>query len=750
MARRLNIRLLAHVLIFLGVPAGLLVLALAMGWFSGGDPTELFKAAKKAYENEEYTEAWIAIRKAAKAGGANDPEVMCLMGDIALKQTPPAVSQAIGAYRAALSLKPDYLEAQRKLAELYVAVRFWKEALAEIKRLHELEPSFGPAYLWEARAQMGLADAEPIRSKKRPYLEAAAAACEAGVAQAPHLMELYRLLVHLYTRLEQTDKIQGVVDRALANNPKDPDAYLLKSGHLMSQEKTDEAVAVLKKGLEVVGPHADLYVALGEVAVRQNDLEAAKTYFAQAIEADPTSPRGYLRLSGVHRLEGQNDKAVQVLVQGLEKIPDSGTLLAQLADLYLDLSRYKEADETIARLEKVAAASHKVPGAVEFLKGKRALVARHIRQAITFLEEAAKKQPGPQARLLLGRAYMLAGELGAAEETLQDLVDQDPALTPAWRSLAEVQLRLRRYDRAARSARVVLQRQPRDTDTRLVLARALALGGNVQEALAEAQKAAAGAPNDPKPLLMVAEIQSGLGRNDLAEATYRKALSVAKDDPKVYQAFLQFYRRTGQDAKLKALLQEAQENLPEGSFFAVTGTADEIEAQLKARVASPDATARDFAALADLYRRTNRMEEAGKVYAQVLEKAEPKSTLWRRAWQNLFLLRLQKDEYEAAVKMVEQLKGIDPERQVSPAFPGLLPAGPGAGAPEQVGGGGRGARQGAGGPAEPRPGPFAPGLDLSASGQLRRHVERGRGGPAVQPASGARPPDEGPGPCGPW
>lgn len=653
MARRLNTRLLVLVVIFVGVPMALVIFA-AMKWgpFSGGDPKELFEDAKAYYERGAYAEAWIAIRQCSK----DDPDVMHLMGDIALRQKPPAVIQAIEAWRRAIRLKPDHVEAQRKLAELYLAIRYWNEALAESKRLQALDPSFGRAYLWQARALVGLAEAEPIQSRKTPHLEAAAAACEAGLEQVPDQLELYRMLAMVYQQLDQPEQLDATIERALANNPQDADAYLLKSSRLASQDRTEEAVETLKKGLEVIGPSARLYVALGEMAVREPAIDDARKYFIGAIEADPADETGYLRLAGIYRVEDNREEAIQVLAQGLEVKPDSTVLMAQQADIYLEMGETEKADDLIQRIEQ----GTPLPGTVEFLKGKRALASQQIRQSISLLERARDLQPGPRARLLLGRALLLAGELGAAENELQVLVDQQPTLIPAWRMLAEVQLRLLKFDRTVRSARVVLEHQPADTETRLYLARARMLQGVPDEALAEANRAARTSPDSPDPLLLMAEVYERTNRKDDAEAAYRKAVEVAKTNVNVYQQFMQFYRRTGEDEKLKALVEEAKAAVSRDEFYVVLGTGEEVEKELTARVAAGEGGPPDMMALGELYLNTDRADKAKAMYQRALEAAEPQSSSWRQAWQRLFLLHLSDDEYEAASTMIQQLKGADP------------------------------------------------------------------------------------------
>ncbi|HUU11226.1 MAG TPA: tetratricopeptide repeat protein [Phycisphaerae bacterium] len=658
MARKLNKRLLGMVALFVGVPVVVVLFLVFSGMLSTGDPKVYFEDAKTFYENEEYAQAWIAIRNAVKTRGGNrDPDITFLMSQIAMKQKPPSVGQALQALRTTVALKPDHVEAQRRLAELYLAVRYWKEAKAEINRLIELDPTFGKAYLWGGVVEMGLADAEALQAKKVPYYEAAAEFCRAGLDRAPDLFELYRLLAQIHTRLNQEAEVDKVIDLALANNPISADAYILKASRLLGNKQTDEAMKILKLGIEKAGQSARLYVALGEVAVRENDSDAAKEYFTGAVAADPTDETGYLRLASIYRLERDNEKAIGTLEQGLAELPESMTLLAQEADLYLEMGQNEKADELIARLEK----GDTRPGVVAYLKGKRAMIGRQIRQAITYLEQARDLQMGPQSRLLLGRAYLMADELGAAQRELENLVADNPRLTPAWRTLAQVQLRLRNFDKASRSAKVVLDANPADTDMRLLIAQTLLLQNRPQDALAEARKAAERVKEDPDPYLLMAEIHQQMDQNAVAEAMYRRAVALDKDLSRVYQRFLRFYRDTKQQDKFNTLLEEVKKALPRDEFFSVSGTPAEIEKELGQRVTDGTATPGDLLALARLFQMTDRDDEAKEYYAKAMAKTEAASPEWRQAWQQLFLVHLAKDEYGEAAKLVEQLKKVDSE-----------------------------------------------------------------------------------------
>jgi tetratricopeptide (TPR) repeat protein len=657
MARRLNTRLLVRLLVFVGVPVTAIVIVAASGWLRSGDPKPYIAEAKALAEQGEWASAWVAARNAIKAGAAGDADVQVLAGRIALKQTPPAVGPALQAFRAAVALAPDSAEAQEELTQLYLAVGYWKEARAEVDRLLQLAPSLGKAYVWAAIVEMQTAQAEPTEARKAPYYEAAVARCRAGIDKAPDALELYVRMAQAYDRLGQKDQADAAVDLAVTKNPTVPDAHLLKAGRLLAARKMDEAAEVLKAGLQAVGENARLYIALGDVAQRRKNPEQARDFLAKALALDPKNESGYLRLSNLHRSDNDRDKALAVVMQGLEQLPESKALKVEQADLLLEQGNLAGADALIAAL---AADAPNVP-VVSYLRGKRALLNMQIRQAITYLEQARDQQPTPQARLLLARAYLLADELGAAQRELSVLLNEYPGLVGAWATLAEVQLRLHNYDEAARSARAVLGANPDDMRMRLLTAQTLVLRNQPAEALKEAQAAADRDKNNPDPLLLMADVYADMKRPADAEAMYRRALTLGQNTPRVARRFVQYLKETNQQGKLDALAKELRKTLTEEEVIELVGDPGEVERVLAARAAKEGAPASATLALARLYHYTDRADLAKDMLRKTLATAQPGSPDWRQAWQLLFTLELSGGSYDKAAELIEQIKKVDPQ-----------------------------------------------------------------------------------------
>ena len=656
MARRLNKRVAAFIAVFIGVPMVLAILY--FGGVFGGQTPEFYKQrAREFMDRGEWPQAWITIRNAIKYGGGKDPETRYMLGQIAIEQVPPAWGPARQAFESAVILNPEYFEAQRDLTELNVKFREWQDAKKAAARLLEMDPSFGKGYLWAAMAEWGLAQNQPIFSNRVPFYEAAAERLVAGIEKAPDLMDLYGLLAVIYKELDQPDKIMEVMDLAIANNPLLPQAYTMKAGLLITMAQLDEADGVLREGLLKVPDAPILLLALGEVAANGNDADGAKEFFQKAIQADPKTEGAYLRLSNLYRVEGNAAAALEALGKGLEALPASAALKVEQADILLEQREVEKAGALLTELAEAMPESAEV----DYLRGKQALLDRRTRQAIDYLEQARSKKPTPQTLLLLGRAYLVAGELGAARKELEALVAAYPAYVGARRSLADVQLRLREYDLAIWNADQVLQATPGDVDMRLLMAEAYLAQGKPDVALKEAKAAVEQAPSNPAPLFLTARLYRGMNRNAEAEADLRRILQLDKANERAYQELIALYQATDQSEKLARTVEEVRVNLPDSLVSLAVGPPDQLEQELKQRIAAGASPVRDRILLGRVYLMTDRAEQAREVLQKVLDEAEAGSDAWRQVWQLLFMQELSESAYEKAADLVRRMEKVDPE-----------------------------------------------------------------------------------------
>jgi tetratricopeptide (TPR) repeat protein len=211
------------------------------------DAQSLYKQAQELMKADERAKAYIAIFQALKAGGEQDADMQFLAARICMHQSPPAVQKAIEALKTALTINPKHVEAQRMLAELYTAVRWWQEAKIECDKLIALAPSDARGYLWAAVAEMRLGDAASADDLRKPFYEAAAAKCRAGIASVPNTPDLYRVMAQAYEKLGQNEKIDAILDQAITNNPAVLEFRIQKAGRLLDAKKTAEAEKVIEE-----------------------------------------------------------------------------------------------------------------------------------------------------------------------------------------------------------------------------------------------------------------------------------------------------------------------------------------------------------------------------------------------------------------------------------------------------------------------------------------------------------------------
>jgi tetratricopeptide (TPR) repeat protein len=655
MARRLNKPLLVRLLIFLGIPL-VVVAAVVFGPWGRGNPTPFYDEAMRCVTAGDWTKAWLAINDSLRAGGAQDPEIQYQAGVIAMHQTPPAWGRAIQAFRTAIALKKDNVDAQRELTLIYLSGRMWREAKLEINRLIEMDPSFGMAYVWGANIEMILANNEPLEAKRGPFYDAALARCQAGIEKAPDVLELYHLMAQAYEKLGQPEKVQEVLDLAIAKNPALPEAYVMKASRLVLRGKPEEADEVLDKALKAIGPNAKLYRALGSANLSLHNPDKARASFIKALELDPKNEEVYLRLGSMYRLDNLVEKAQAIFERGLKELPGSLTLMSELADLLTEMGDLAKADKLV---EDISRAQPEAP-VLSYLRGKRALRSMQVWQAIWHLELAQDKQPSPRTAMLLYRAYILADEWGLALRGLVQLTNQYPGMMDGQRLLADVEFKLRDLDKASVAARKVLTSNPDDTGMRLLVAQTLATQGKLPEALKEAREAARRDSNNPDPLLLVADILRNLKppQNEEAEKTLLLAFDVSKKAPRIFQLLASFYTDTKQAKKLEDLMEEAKKVLPEGEF--IVGPLSDYKLELERRVTAGTATTGNLIMLARLCQVADQTKEAKEYLRQVLKKAPPGSPDWRVSWQQLFLLEVAEEAFGNAAQLIAELRTADP------------------------------------------------------------------------------------------
>ncbi|MDQ2777418.1 MAG: tetratricopeptide repeat protein [Acidobacteriota bacterium] len=102
-------------------------------------------------------------------------------------------------------------------------------------------------------------------------------------------------------------------DRALQLDPENPDRYLDYSRLLLDLDKFDESARLVQDGIAKVNDSYALQMRLGSVQMSEGKLSEARVSFGKALEQHPELPLGYVALARTYLLNGENEKALEIL-----------------------------------------------------------------------------------------------------------------------------------------------------------------------------------------------------------------------------------------------------------------------------------------------------------------------------------------------------------------------------------------------------------------------------------------------------
>jgi tetratricopeptide (TPR) repeat protein len=374
------------------------------------------------------------------------------------------------------------------LARLYLASGANEKAIPLLVELVSQEPGWtdGPSLLAQAYAGAGR-DAEAIT-----WLEKSA-------ADDP---DLYATLASFYERQRRWKDAAGAYQRALAASPRNADLKLQYAAALINAGGRESLTTARDLLTDVVAARPNDFRSLfqlSQVQRRLGDVTAAEASARKVIAQNGRSPMGYYALAMALEERRQYQAVVDALAPaaadfrarpGTNPASDLGLLLPHLGFAYQELGDYDKAIATFDEAHKLAPAdatvtaylaqanlSAKKYGAVIDLARKaRAdnpeelrfarLEAQALRQsgkpdeAVTVLQDFAKKQNKPEAYVALAQIYSEAKRGTDAVKVLQDAQTKFPGDTTIGFELGAAFDKQKKFADAEAAFRQILQKDP--------------------------------------------------------------------------------------------------------------------------------------------------------------------------------------------------------------------------------------------------------------------------------------------------
>ncbi len=220
------------------------------------------------------------------------------------------------------------------------------EALALLEKALALDPEFAMAharigYVYAVR----MGDGE----KARPSLEKA-------LALPDRLNEKDKLFITAWQASAALDPARAIeVYRDLtARYPMETEAYQRLGWVLLTQERNEEALTVIRQGLVTDPEWKDLYNQLGGTLMRLGRNEEALAAFQRYLQLAPNDPNAWDSLGLFHQSVGQYAEAEAAYNRALALNPESGVAILHLGNLRFQQGRYRAASEQYRRFSRIA------------------------------------------------------------------------------------------------------------------------------------------------------------------------------------------------------------------------------------------------------------------------------------------------------------------------------------------------------------------------------------------------------------
>lgn len=521
---------------------------------------------------------------------------------------------AFGELTKTVDLDPSLQDAQLKLGEFYLAAKNPEKARKQADIVLASAPQDPKGHLLRGRSLVVEQEFEQgIQEFKK------------SIELDPDNVQTYIDLARAYVGMKQPLAADEAIRNGLARHPNSPELLLALGDLYLVRGEKAKAEAQYQKALKTDPDNNALYVKLAQYYQVIQEWGKAESVYQDLARRKPDSDGPHIQLGDFYTFTGQPDKARTSYQQALAINPRSTVALEKLIAHDLDTGKHEEAEKELARL--LEQQKHNLVG--QTLDARLQLTKGKTDEAISQLQHIIKDEPNlAMAHQYLGIAYLAKNDLNQASHELDKAVKLNPTEIGARNALATVRLAEGAYDLALEQAQTAFRLNPRNIQAVRILGEALLRKHEIAKAKQVYDAILNQIPND-------APSHYSLGLIAREDKDWKGALvhfeQALEGNPGFVQALTQiatiYVIRGEADLARKRVLRQIQSvpdnplmyNLLGGMWIQAKGM-DKAEAAFKRAIELNNTLQVSYMNLAELYRRTNRIDEAVKEYQLALEK----------------------------------------------------------------------------------------------------------------------------------
>ena len=261
---------------------------------------------------------------------------------------------------------------------------------------------------------------------------------------------------------------RALVEAVLTDDPGQIGALKLKGAWLVEDDKTDDAIALLRRALDANPRDPETYTLLAQAYERAGNRELAGDMLSQAVITSGKAPAESLRYAAFLMADQKYLPAETLLVDALRLDTENVALLGNLGRLYVMMKDWPRATGVVDRLDELAtpealqlgqslrpailAGGEKVDAAIEYLQGlatgadaglnaQVALIQAYLangqaEKARGLVDDLLVKTPdNPQVGFIAAAVKGATGDSAGAQAGYRALLAKDPKLEPVWTAL---------------------------------------------------------------------------------------------------------------------------------------------------------------------------------------------------------------------------------------------------------------------------------------------------------------------------
>lgn len=575
-----------------------------------------FEKAKEYISKNELKKAVIELKNVVQLDPKDDAAYVEL-GEthLKLKET----REAFQAYTKAVSANQDNQKAQLKLGQMLLLGRQTEEARKKAELILAKSP--------ENVEALSLLSGVQVQERD---LEGAIKTLEKAASLNPKHFNTQLSLGRLLLLKGDAGKAEEAYLKAITLDPASGSPYIELSRIYASKGQYDKAEAELKRMIQVTGSTSEALLVLALFYESTKKFEEAEKTHLQAVAAAPQGDVAPLmNLATYYARMKSYDRALEAMRKAAEIKKDDPNVLVNMAELQIDFNKVDDAERTV---DKVLA---REKGHVDanLLKGRVFFVRRDFGSAIERFDVVVRESPrNPMAYYFRGLSHIGKGDPRMGQQDLLKAVELNPGLLDARLILAEYYLNDRNADLARQQIDAAIAIAPRNSRVLMRLGSLKVLEKDMKGAEEVYGKIIQAEPDYAPAYVQLGLLQNLTNRQAEALKSFNKALDLQPQltdalalivglyvrDEKFDQAMkvCETHRKKVADSPASLALIEYLE----GNIHLAKKDSKAAQERFKKAIEIEPNNPAAYVALAGIYAREKRFDEAIKEYETIIAK----------------------------------------------------------------------------------------------------------------------------------